>query len=81
MLFNDNNLIVITYVSSPAAESGNSYLVPKPGVRLNLADLVENLPSGQGVLFIIQAMNNHGNMIGFGSTGTFLLERVGVGGP
>jgi hypothetical protein len=39
LVFNDNNLIVIT-----SAPGGNSYLVPKPGVRLNLADLVENLP-------------------------------------
>src|SRR5881392_1789756 len=34
LLFNDNNLIVITL-----APGNNSYLVPKPGVRLNLADL------------------------------------------
>jgi len=53
--------------------------VPKPGVRLNLADLVENLPAGQDLRFILD-MNNHGNMIGSSSTGNnFLLERVGVG--
>ena len=45
LLFNDNNLIVITSVSSPDAEAGrNSYLVPRPGTRLNLADLVDDLP-------------------------------------
>ena len=43
--FNDNNLIVITLVSGATCEHAESYLVPKPGVRLNLADLVENLPS------------------------------------
>jgi len=74
LLFNDNNLIVITL-----APGNNSYLVPKPGVRLNLADLVENLPAGQDLRFILD-MNNHGNMIGSSSTGNnFLLELVGVG--
>lgn len=73
--FNDNNLIVITFVSR-GADRGNSYLVPKPGVRLNLANLVENLPSGAD-LFSIRDLNNHGNMIGFSfSLGEFLLERI-----
>jgi len=57
--------------------------VPKPGVRLNLADLVENLPLGQslGAIFDI---NNHGDMIGTGgffSGGNFLLERIDATGP
>ena len=80
LVFNDNNLIVITLVFSPASERGNSYLVPKPGVRLNLADLVENLPSGQNLSWIF-GINNHGDMCSFGDQGSFLLERVGVGGP
>ena len=75
LLFNDNNLIVITVVTRPASETDNSYLVPKPGVRLNLADLVENLPSGAN-LSSIQDLNDHGNIIGGGSLGTFLLERI-----
>lgn len=76
LLFNNNNLIVITFVSSPASERfTNSYLVPKPGMRLNLADLVENLPSGQ-TLFFIQDLNDSGNMIGFGDLGSFLLKRI-----
>jgi hypothetical protein len=75
LVFNDNNLIVITLVS----RTHTSYLVPKSGVRLNLADLVENLPDGQD-LRVITDMNNRGNMIGRSSTGNhFLLERVGVG--
>jgi hypothetical protein len=75
LLFNDNNLIVITSVSSPASERGNSYLVPEPDIRLNIADLVENLPEGQDLGFIVD-INNHGSMIGFGSQGSsFLLER------
>jgi hypothetical protein len=49
-----------------------SYIVPRPGVRLDLADLVENLPPGQN-LAVILGINNHGDMIGLGD---FLLERV-----
>jgi hypothetical protein len=80
LLFNDHNLIVITRISSPASESlKNSYLVPEPGVRLNLADLVENLPVGVNLSFILD-INNHGDMIGLGSQGAFLLERIGVRG-
>jgi hypothetical protein len=82
--FNDNNLIVITQVSSPASESGSSYLVPSPGVRLNLADLVADMPPEHGSLFGIGAINNKGNMIGSTfspdlSSFNFLLERTGAG--
>ncbi len=84
LLFNDNNLIVITRVSNPPTERGHSYLVPQPGVRLNLADLVENLPAGQGLQYII-SLNAHGDMIGIDCPGFicspyFLLQRIGVGG-
>jgi hypothetical protein len=76
LLFNENNLIVVTFVSSPTSERfKNSYLLPKPGVRLNLADLVENLPSGADLGFILD-LNDHGNMIGLGSLGAYLLERI-----
>lgn len=74
LLFNDNNLIVIT-----EANDGNSYLVPRPGVRLNLADLVENLPPGPGALWFVTDVNNHGDMIGYGFDRPFLLERIGDG--
>jgi hypothetical protein len=83
--FNDDNLIVITQVTSPASESDNSYLVPSPGVRLNLADLVTGMPSEHGSLWFVQAINNHGNIIGstltsdFFSSFNFLLERTGAG--
>jgi len=72
--FNDNNLIVITLVSSPASDRMKSYVVPKPGVRLDVADLVGNLPAGVDLSFI-RDINNHGDMIGFG----FLLKRIGSG--
>lgn len=75
LLFNDNNLIVITEVSG----SPVSYIVPQPGVRLNLADVVVNLPVGQN-LASITGLNNGGDMIGFSSTGAnFLLQRLGEG--
>ena len=76
--FNDNNLIVISLTS--AASNRDSYLVPRPGVRLNLADLVENLPSTEGSLWIINHVNNRGDMVGSGfNSGSFLLKRVDAG--
>lgn len=78
LLFNDNNLIVITNVSSPESESfKNSYLVPKPGIRLNLANLVQNLPDGL-YLGSIRDLNDPGDMIGSDIIGGwgFLLKRV-----
>jgi hypothetical protein len=80
--FNDNNLIVITSVSSPDPDQfRNSYLVPRPGTRLNLADLVENIPPGLS-LSNIRDINNHGDMIGLDlfAGGAFLLKRTGVSG-
>jgi hypothetical protein len=75
LLFNDNNLIVITVIVS----SHMSYVVPQPGLRLNLADLVVNLPAGQD-LFSITDLNNHGDMIGTSSTpANFLLQRLETG--
>lgn len=44
-------------------------------MRLDLADLVENLPAGQNLAVTI-GINNHGDMIGFGEQGGFLLLRV-----
>lgn len=93
LLFNDNNLIVITRVSKPKepeeptdppSEVGNSYLIPRPGVRLNLADLVENLPPVEAPVQSIIDVNNHGSMIGYrfifpADFTLFLLERIGVG--
>ena len=78
LVFNDNNLIVISRVRRPAAEADNSYLVPRPGVRLNLADLVENLPEGVK-LYEVTAINNAGNILGVANTSApFLLERIGA---
>jgi hypothetical protein len=76
--FNDNNLIVITNVRKPTSEIGNSYLVPKPGVRLNLADLVVNLPPNEQ-LFYITDINNKGDIVGYNMNfESFLLKRIGT---
>jgi len=73
LVFNDRNEIVITYMTRL---DGNSYFVPRPGIRLNLADLIENLPSGARLDFV-QAINNRGDILGFGLTGnSFLLKRI-----
>jgi hypothetical protein len=77
LLFNDNNLIVITAIYTPPI----SYIVPRPGVRLSLADQVVNLPVGQDLLLITD-LNNHGDMIGRSSmSANFLLERLDAGSP
>ena len=84
LVFNDNDLIVITSVVGPAEYFENSYLVPKPGVRLNLADLVENLPLGAQLSYILD-INNKGDMIGINFSGVggfyFLLKRLDFAEP
>ena len=80
LYFNDNNEILITFVTRPESERKNSYLVPKPSVRLNLADLVTGAPADLGLF--PQAINNHGNILGYAgpnfssSNESFLLERT-----
>lgn len=79
LVFNERNQIVITFVSSPANERlKTSYLVPRPGSRLNVANLVTNLPMGANLSYIVD-INNRGDMIGldFFSGDAFLLKRDG----
>jgi hypothetical protein len=71
-VFNDNNLIVTSNISTGER---TSYSVPRPGVRLDLADLAETVPAGQNLAYTV-GINNHGDMIGFGGQGGFLLVRV-----
>ncbi len=79
--FNDHNLIAITDVSNPPNERGNTYLVPKPGMRINLADQVTGAPPG--LFLYVQRINNHGNILGsarpqrFEIVDYFFLERIG----
>lgn len=54
--------------------------MPAPGVRLELASLVENLPANRNVSNIY-GINNRGDMIGysmkdFNVMGVFLLKRL-----
>jgi hypothetical protein len=72
LLFNDDTLIAITQTTD-----GNSYIVPERGVRLNLGDLTDNLPTTQFPLSNVQAINNRGSLAGFGLTGNqFFLQRI-----
>jgi hypothetical protein len=77
LLFNEQNLIVITDVSAPATDAGKSFIIPRPGVRLDVADLVDNPPAGDAPYLLVTAENNRGSLIGVGRTGTsFLLRRT-----
>ena len=78
LLFNVENLIVITQVSAPSAEVGNSYIVPSPGVRLNLADLVNDVPAtSSGPFYGITDLNDLGEMVGSSLDGdVYLLEPI-----
>lgn len=76
VLFNDSNLIVQTRNFDHI-----SYILPKPGVRLNLMNLVDN-PADVSVygLFTVTDINNRGDMVGYsyggGSINAFLFQRV-----
>lgn len=59
LVFNDRNEIVISNSSD-----GNSYLVPRPGTRLNLANLVRNVPAALA-LAIAVSIDNDANIAGF----------------
>ncbi|MEQ1558595.1 MAG: hypothetical protein ABL933_06570 [Methyloglobulus sp.] len=81
-IFNDNNLILIT-VTNPDTFDLNSYLLPKPGVRLNVADLVVNPPSLNWKLSYIMDINNKGDIIGSDKffSHYFLLKRIDATTP
>ncbi|WGJ15217.1 hypothetical protein QEV83_02640 [Methylocapsa sp. D3K7] len=75
LLWNEPGLIVITRTSLPDL---NSYVVPKPDVRVKLADITDTLPIWTAMLDI----NDHGDILGLGGSSyfniehTFLLKRV-----
>jgi hypothetical protein len=74
LLWNRDGLIVIT----GGHVDLNSYLVPRPGVRMKLADLSDALPAWTS----IRGINSRGDLIGFGGSTqnnvdtNFLLERI-----
>lgn len=79
-LFNDKNLIVLGYFTNP---DFNAYIVPSPGVMLNVQDLIVNLTDVKSPLQWITDVNNNGDMVGMGPYNaeldnfpTFFLKRI-----
>ncbi len=66
LLWNDHRLVVITDTNDL-----NSYLVPSPGLRLNVADLTTGLPAWS----LIRDVNNRGDLLGGGGPDRFFLEH------
>ena len=80
LVFNDRDEIVITESSD-----GESYLVPAPGTRLDLASLTSNVPAGVQLSFVV-SIDNAGNIAGFAVDANsdffpFLLVPLGHGAP
>jgi hypothetical protein len=70
LTWNERGLIVASNTSD-----GNAYLIPSPGVRLNLADLVTNGPVSPPVQVI--AVNQRGDIVAAGGYGqVFLFVRL-----
>jgi hypothetical protein len=78
LLWNERGEIVITETLRSGGDP-NSYLVPRPGVRLRLADISDRLPF---FWTVIEDINDRGDMVGqggpdyFDTEGSFLLERI-----
>ncbi len=66
--WNEAGLIVVSNT-----DDGNAYLVPSPGVRLNLADLVTNGPVAS--LLQVIAVNKRGDIVAAGGEGSVFLFR------
>jgi hypothetical protein len=65
LLFNDQDQIVITLSSD-----GNTYLVPTPGTRINLATLVPNVPAGLSLTQAI-SIDDSENITGLATDANF----------
>jgi hypothetical protein len=77
-LINDQNLIVLT---ANFDSDHDSYIVPRPGARMNLEDLLDNPGDLEAPLAQVLAINRRGDMVGYGLCGEsscpkFLLKRV-----
>jgi hypothetical protein len=66
--WNERGLIVVS-----STDDGNAYLVPSPGVRLNLADLVKNGPVASFLQVI--AVNQRADIVASGGEGSVFLFR------
>lgn len=82
LLWNGRGLIVVTGTRNSA-----SYIVPRPGLALNLDDLIDQPPAA-GVGMFITDLNDRGDLLGQAfdpDTGdildNFLLERIRPGRP
>lgn len=71
LLINDRGWIVATQASTRT-----SYLYPRPELRLNLGDLVNNRPANLNIDLILD-LNNRGDMLGYDQEdGHFILKRI-----
>jgi hypothetical protein len=68
LTWNEQGLIVLSNT-----DDGNAYLVPSPGVRLNLADLVKNGPVAS--LLQVIAVNDRADLVAAGGEGSVFLFR------
>jgi hypothetical protein len=66
--WNEQGLIVLSNT-----DDGNAYLVPSPGVRLNLADLVKNGPVASSLQVL--AVNDRADIVAAGGEGSVFLFR------
>ncbi len=79
-LFNDKNMIILGSFNYP---DFNAYIVPSPGVVLNVQDLIINPTEVESPFQWVTDVNNNGDMVGIGPydaehdiNPTFLLKRI-----
>ncbi|WP_349608764.1 MULTISPECIES: hypothetical protein [Cupriavidus] len=75
LAFNERDEIVISNVRAPLAEQGNAYLLTKPGVRINLADVTVGQPPDAGTFFFISGINKRGDIAGTTDTAEAYILR------
>jgi hypothetical protein len=81
-LFNEHDQIVITNPLYMGPADFNSYLVPAPGVRIDLASLVANMPDGLFLTNVV-SIDDEGNMVGnatdadYANIYPFMLQKLG----
>jgi hypothetical protein len=68
LTWNEPGLIVASNT-----DDGNAYLIPAPGVRLNLADLVRNGPAA--TMLGVIAVNQRADIVASAAEGVFLFRR------
>jgi len=70
LVFNDLGQIVITSPPYAGPGFGTSYLLPKPGTRLDLANLVVNLPAGLSLDSVV-SIDDEGKMAGVAADASY----------